>query len=286
METALSLWGYDIGGADRDAALHQRVHRRRGHPDLVLAQDLGALAEKQRETTSRSKTTNWPSFWIRGARYARRSSRWSAASRPSRLSLPLFSRSTTTGITFRQKKADLFAKSVKELLAANGGTDSRAEALYILSYVARSDRSYERAVYDALSSYVTDNSEAACKNASGKDFHGDRTIQLAMRIIGERRPEDEETGRRLKLEGGCFVGLDLYDERGVINGFAKARLSGSMMFHADFEGVDLPGAELQGIIAGDYLNYGWSAEKSADIFTKVSSATQEKARPTKTRNDN
>lgn len=64
----------------------------------------------------------------------------------------------------------------------------------------------------------------------------------------------------MKLEGGCFVGLDLYDERGVINGFAKARLSGSMMFHADFEGVDLPGAKLQGIIAGDYLNYGWSAE--------------------------
>ena len=55
----------------------------------------------------------------------------------------------------------------------------------------------------------------------------------------------------MKLEGGCFVGLDLFDERGVV-GFAKARLSGSTMFRADFEGVDLPGAKLQGIIAGDY----------------------------------
>src|SRR5262245_26412297 len=38
---------------------------------------------------------------------------------------------------FRQKKADLFAKSVKELLSADSKADARAEAIYVLSYVAR-----------------------------------------------------------------------------------------------------------------------------------------------------
>jgi uncharacterized protein YjbI with pentapeptide repeats len=161
---------------------------------------------------------------------------------------------------FRQKKADLFAKSVKELLDEKSATDSRAEALYILSYVARSDRSYHRAVYDVLSSFVTDSSAAACKNAMNADFHRDRAIQLAMRVIGERRPEDDQTGKRLNLEGGCFVGVDLLDEWGVIRGFAKARLSGSKMLRVDFGRADFPNAQLMGIDAGDYLNPGWTDE--------------------------
>src|SRR5476649_945568 len=105
---------------------------------------------------------------------------------------------------FRQKKADLFAKSVKELLSEDSKADSRAEAVYILSYIARSDRSYHRAVYDVLASFVTDSSEAACKNERYRslDFRRDRTIQLAMHIIGERKVEDDTTGKRLNLEGG------------------------------------------------------------------------------------
>jgi hypothetical protein len=90
---------------------------------------------------------------------------------------------------FRQKKADLFAKSVKELLAEESKPDSRAEALYILSFIARGDRSYHRAVYDVVASFVTESSEAACKDEKFRraDFHRDRTIQLAIRIIGEGR---------------------------------------------------------------------------------------------------
>jgi uncharacterized protein YjbI with pentapeptide repeats len=163
---------------------------------------------------------------------------------------------------FRQKKADLFAKSVKELLADDSKPDSRAEALYILSYIARGDRSYHRAVYDVLATYVTDSSEAVCKDERYRsaDFHRDRTIQLAIRILGERKIDDEQTAKRLNLEGSCLVGLDLLDEWGVIKGLAKARLSGAKMLRIDFGRVDLQNAQLMGIDAGDYLNPGWTAE--------------------------
>ncbi|WP_027534325.1 pentapeptide repeat-containing protein [Bradyrhizobium sp. WSM3983] len=161
---------------------------------------------------------------------------------------------------FREKKADLFAKSVKELLASDSKADARAEALYVLSYVARSDRTYHRAVYDAVAAFLTDGAEAACGNYRGESFRREKTIQLAMRIIGERRKDDDPTGKRLNLEGGCFVGLDLLDEWGVIGGFAKARLSGSKMLRADFGKADLSYAQLMGIDAGDYLNPGWTEE--------------------------
>jgi len=161
---------------------------------------------------------------------------------------------------FRQKKADLFAKSVKELLSPESNAHGRAEALYILSYVARSDRSYHRAVYDAVASYLTDGAEAACSNYRGESFRRDRSIQLAMRIIGERRKGDDRAAKRLNLEGGCFVGVDVLDEWGVIQGFAKARLSAAKMLRVDFGKADLSHAQLMGIEAGDYLNPHWKKE--------------------------
>lgn len=163
---------------------------------------------------------------------------------------------------YRQKKADLFAKSVKQLLAEETKADGRAESLYILSYLAQRDRSYHRAVYDVASSFVTENSEATCGNDKFRsaDFRRDRTIQLAMRIIGERKPGDDSTGKRLNLEGTCLVGVDLLDEWGVIKGLEKVRLSGSKMLRVDFGKVVLSNAQLIGIEAGDYLNPGWTKE--------------------------
>ena len=170
---------------------------------------------------------------------------------------------------FNQKKADLFAQHVKELLAEGSKADSQAEAIYVLSYVARSDRSYHRAVYDALASFVSDSSKAACKNESYRKagYRRDRGIQLAMRTIGERKIEDDPTGKRLNLEGSCLVGIDLLDEWGVVRGLAKARLSGSKMLRIDFGRVELPSAQLLGIDAGDFLNPGWSTEIGRSLHT-------------------
>jgi len=170
---------------------------------------------------------------------------------------------------FNQKKADLFAQHVKELLAEGSKADSQAEAIYVLSYVARSDRSYHRAVYDALASFVTDSSAAACKAESYRKsgYRRDRGIQLAMRTIGERKLEEDPTGKRLNLEGSCLVGIDLLDEWGVVRGLAKARLSGSKMLRIDFGRVELPSAQLMGIDAGDFLNPGWSTEIGRSLHT-------------------
>jgi uncharacterized protein YjbI with pentapeptide repeats len=163
---------------------------------------------------------------------------------------------------FNQKKADLFAKHVKELVAEDSRPDSRTEAMYILSYIARTDRSYHRVVFDALAAFVTESSEVACRNDKyrSRDFRLDRTIQRAIRIIGERKIVDDPTGKRLNLEGGCFVGLDLLDEWGIVKGLTKARLSGSKMLRVDFGRAELPGAQLMGIDAGDFLSPDWSPE--------------------------
>ena len=153
--------------------------------------------------------------------------------------------------TFNQKKADLFAGSVKELLSSDP-KDSRAKAIHVMSYIARSDRSYHRAVFDTLSSYITDVSGELCKDEKYRDgkFRRDGIVQLAMRIIGERNPNDDPTGKRFNLEHGCFVGLDLRDEWGVVKGLARTRLSGSKMLRVDFVKAELQGAELMGIEAG------------------------------------
>jgi uncharacterized protein YjbI with pentapeptide repeats len=171
--------------------------------------------------------------------------------------------------TFNQKKADLFALHVKELLGEGSKADSQAEAIYVLSYVARSDRSYHRAVYDALASFVIEKSASACKDEAYRQsgYQRDRSVQLAMRTIGERRAQDDQTGKRLNLEGGCFVGIDLLDEWGVVKGLAKARLSGSKMLRVDFGRVELLNAQLMGIVAGDYLNPGWSPEIGRTLHT-------------------
>jgi uncharacterized protein YjbI with pentapeptide repeats len=163
---------------------------------------------------------------------------------------------------FNQKKADLFALHVKQLLAEGSKPDSRAQSIYILSFVARSDRSYHRAVFDALASYIVEASESACSGEKYRDrgFRRDPTIQLAMRIIGERKPTDDLTGKRLNLEHGCFTGVDLHDEWGVMKGLSSARLSGSKMLRVDFGKVELQGAQFQGIEASDFLNPEWTPE--------------------------
>lgn len=170
---------------------------------------------------------------------------------------------------FNQKKADLFAKSVKDLLAEDSKEDKRAEALYILSHIARSDRSYHRAVYDAIASFVQVSSEAACASDRYRsaDFRPDRTILRAMRIIGERRFSDDPTEKKLNLERGCYVGLDLRDEWGVVKGLTKARLSDSKMLRVDFGRTELVNAQLMGIDAGDFLNPGWTVEIGQSLHT-------------------
>lgn len=178
---------------------------------------------------------------------------------------------TTRGTedAFNQKKADLFAQHVKELLAEGSKADSQAEAIYVLSFVARSDRSYHRAVYDALASFVIERSSSACKGEAYRKpgYQRDRSIQLAMRTIGERRAQDDQTGKRLNLEGSCFVGLDLFDEWGVVKGLTKARLSCSKMLRVDFGRAELPNAQLMGIDAGDFLNPGWTQEIGRTLHT-------------------
>ena len=64
---------------------------------------------------------------------------------------------------FNQKKAELFAKSVKDLVAGQSSHESRTEAMYVLSYVARSDRSYHRPVFDALAAYIVSNKQCGEK---------------------------------------------------------------------------------------------------------------------------
>jgi hypothetical protein len=177
---------------------------------------------------------------------------------------------------FNQKKAELFAKAVKELLSDSDKdapvVASHAEAIDVLSFVARSDRSYHRPVFDTLSSYVNGLSAQLCQDQDqdhpkfrSADFHTDPTLQLAMRTIGERRVQDDPTGKRFNLEHGCFVGLDLKDEWGVVQGLQNTRMSGSKMLRVDFGKANLDGAELMGIEAGDYHNPGWTIEIGKDL---------------------
>jgi uncharacterized protein YjbI with pentapeptide repeats len=116
---------------------------------------------------------------------------------------------------------------------------------------------------------VIQRSVAACHDEKYRnpDYQRDPTIQLAMRIIGERKIEDDPTGKRLNLEGGCFANLDLLDEWGVVKGLSSARLSGSKMLRVDFGKADLPGAQLMGIEAGDDRNLGWSVEIGRSLHT-------------------
>lgn len=156
--------------------------------------------------------------------------------------------------SFNQKKAELFATNMKKLLAPDDKDNSdatRSEAIYVLQFVARSDRSYHRAVFDALASFVT---------VSGKCADKDKVIQLAMRAIGERRVQDDPTGKHFNLEHACYDGLDLHDEWGVVKGLSHARMSSARMHRVDLVRAEMQGTSFMGIFAEDYNVPGWSKE--------------------------
>jgi uncharacterized protein YjbI with pentapeptide repeats len=161
---------------------------------------------------------------------------------------------------FNQTKATLFAKTVSSLMDDSAKLNSRAEALYVLSYIARADRSYHRAVFDVISSRITEASSVLCRNESFRQtgYTRDAFVQIAMRILGERNPDHDPTGKRFNIEHACLPEIDLRDEENVVRGLKNARLSQAIMLRVDFTRVGLPGAELMGIVAGDYLNPGWS----------------------------
>jgi uncharacterized protein YjbI with pentapeptide repeats len=166
---------------------------------------------------------------------------------------------------FNQKKAELFALHVKPLLAAdaaNASEAARAEAIHVLSFVARSDRSYHRAVFDALSAYVRTASDKLCTGRQHLEpgFKLDGSIQLAMRSIGERRIQDDPTGKHFNLEHGCYADLDVEDEWGVVKGFGHTRMAASKMHRAKFVKAEMQGTEFMGIEAGDYQNPGWCTD--------------------------
>ncbi|WP_407154269.1 pentapeptide repeat-containing protein [Bradyrhizobium sp. STM 3557] len=170
--------------------------------------------------------------------------------------------------SFKGKKADLFAKSVTALFDEKAHLNSRAGAMYLLSYVARSDPSYHRTVFDTLASHIASLSLSACKGEKYKDqtsYTRDPQIQIAIRIIGERNPKQDPTGKRFNLQGACLVEVDLLDEVGVVTGLQGARLANAIMLRADFTNADLSNADLKLIRASDYLQYkdgkdGWTPE--------------------------
>jgi uncharacterized protein YjbI with pentapeptide repeats len=163
---------------------------------------------------------------------------------------------------FNQKKAELFATNVKPLLAADATEAARAEAIHVLSFVARSDRSYHRAVFDALAPYVKSASDRLCTGQKHLEagFKLDGSIQLAMRSIGERRIQDDPTGKHFDLEHGCYADLDLQDEWGVVKGLGHTRMADSKMHRAKFVKAEMQGTQFLGIEAGDYQNPGWCTE--------------------------
>lgn len=91
-------------------------------------------------------------------------------------------------------------------------------------------------------------------------FKLDGSLQLAMRSIGERRIQDDPTGKHFDLEHGCYAGLDLQDEWGVVKGLGHTRMSASKMHRAKFVKAEMQGTEFMGIEAGDYQNEGWCTE--------------------------
>jgi uncharacterized protein YjbI with pentapeptide repeats len=160
----------------------------------------------------------------------------------------------STEDTFNQKKAELFATNVKKLLAPadrDNNDATRSEAIYVLQFVARSDHTYHRAVFDALASYV---------RTSGTCADKDRVMQLAMRAIGERRTQDDPTGKHFNLEHACYDGLDLQDERGVVKGLSRTRMSAANMHHVDFGKAEMQGTDFIGIFAEDYSLPEWRPE--------------------------
>jgi uncharacterized protein YjbI with pentapeptide repeats len=175
--------------------------------------------------------------------------------------------------TFKGKKADLFAKSVSELFDEKSHLNARAGAMYLLSYVARSDPSYHRTTFDTLASHIATLSSAACNNDEYKNsarYARDLQIQIAMRIIGERNPKQDPTGKRFNLQGACLVGVDLRDEVGVVTGLKNARLANAIMLRTDFTNADLSGTDMRMIKASDYLHYrdgkkGWTPTIGAQL---------------------
>ncbi|MBR0828873.1 pentapeptide repeat-containing protein [Bradyrhizobium manausense] len=159
--------------------------------------------------------------------------------------------------TFKGKKADLLANSISGLFDDKAAPKDTAKAMYLLSYIATSDPSYHRIVYDALATHVRTLSGSACRELEDSETMQNLDLQLALRVIGDRSPSADPTKKRINLEGSCLIGADIRDEPGIVAGLRRARLSNSLLYRADFTGIDLTGAELKGIYASDYKSYNF-----------------------------
>ena len=164
----------------------------------------------------------------------------------------------STEDTFKKAKLDLFNASQTLLLDTATPAQKQVEALQVMAFVSRSDPSYHRTVFDALSDYILRRSKAACSRDGS--LVENRQLQIAFRIFGERNPAHDLTNKRFNLEHSCLTAVDMRDEPGVVRGYQKIRLSNANMLRSDLTDVNFNGAEMWGVLASDYLNPEWEKE--------------------------
>jgi uncharacterized protein YjbI with pentapeptide repeats len=156
---------------------------------------------------------------------------------------------------YDRETAELFVKAVES---------KSPEALYVLSYIARRDQEhYQDTTIQLLISSIQTASRTSCQDNkyTGADFVPDSKVQVALRILAERR--DRASSEKLNLEYSCLVGIDLRPQiqsSSRISGLSGTRMSGSRMLRVDFTDVDLIGAQLMGIESGDWRNPGWTED--------------------------
>jgi uncharacterized protein YjbI with pentapeptide repeats len=163
---------------------------------------------------------------------------------------------------YQHTKAEQFAKSVAKLTSETEKAGGKVEAMYILANTARRDPTYHRAVFEVLAGFIQQSPRTDCDTGASRKAGWTPSLEVrtAMRVIGERDPRKDITGKRLNLEESCLSGLDLSDEWGVVKGLRGARLSSSSLLRVDFSKVELEKADLSGITAGDRHNVGWTPE--------------------------
>ncbi|MEY9122754.1 uncharacterized protein YjbI with pentapeptide repeats [Bradyrhizobium yuanmingense] len=163
---------------------------------------------------------------------------------------------------YQHTKAQQFAKSVAKLTSDTEKPGGKVEAIYVLGNTARRDPTYHRAVFEVMTGFIQQSPRTDCDTEASKKAGWKPSVEVrtAMRVIGERDPRKDITGKRLNLEESCLSGLDLSDEWGIVKGLSGIRFSSSSLLRIDFTKVELEKADLSGITAGDRHNADWSPE--------------------------
>ncbi len=151
-----------------------------------------------------------------------------------------FSRDYTQRV--EQGAAEQFSKAVSQIRENPDAIWSTIGGFHILATIAKSIPSYSEPVYRYFGQFILEVGRTQCEAGNkyrSRDYRPAAALATAMRLLGERRPGNDEAWRKINIAGACMVRGDFFQSGGLSNLYmAAANLSRADVRQSDISDAD------------------------------------------------